>query len=198
MQKHFHNCLKTMAVLSLPALWNGRRLQVTHTHLHLILKNQFSQISIPVITPRTGIPLFKQQSQRSKGWFPYSPLASMFFPDFKVNSGRRTKYTDIQWCLLFCKYCMQILGECRWKSINRGISMYRIPVVPVSFRKIGFLQHGKPRYYYYSKDKTTKKPAALLWPRDSHPLSGDRMHRHIEASKLLLRFTSLHFWQRGL
>lgn len=85
-----------MAILSLPALWNGRKLQVAHTHLHLILKDQFSQISIPVITPRTGIPLFKQQSQRSKGWFPYSPLASMFFPDFKVNSGKRTKYTDIQ------------------------------------------------------------------------------------------------------
>lgn len=135
-QKHFHHCLKTTAMLFLLTPWNGRRLQVVHTYLHLILKNQLSQISIPVIAPRTEIPLFKQQSQRSKNWFPYSPLASMFFQGFKVNSGKRTKYTDIQWCLLLCKCCMQVLGELRWKSINRDNIT---AAVPVSFRKISSL-----------------------------------------------------------
>lgn len=48
------------------------------------------------------------------------------------------------------------------------------------------------------KTKTQRMPAALLWLRDSHPLLGDRVHRQAEASQLLLRFTSLHFWKRGL
>lgn len=67
-QTHFHCYFRTVAMLSLPVLWNVRGLKqhVDHTHLHLILKNQLGKISIPVIAPRrTGIPLYKQQSQRS-------------------------------------------------------------------------------------------------------------------------------------